>query len=66
MKIINVEEGSMVVEVLGFEVQDNEYFVKLKTHERYRVGAQRSENVYFKITLEDFSKSMRKNWKKLI
>jgi hypothetical protein len=55
MRIINIEEGSMILEVIGFDNQDGDFFVNLQTGD-----------AKIRISFEDFSKSMRKKWKKLL
>jgi len=55
MSIINIEEGSMIVEIIGFHNQGDNFFVDLQT-----------DDTKFRMSFEDFSVSMRKNWKKLL
>jgi hypothetical protein len=50
-----MEEGGIIVEILGFENINGNFYVNLKTL-----------NTEFKISFSDFSKSMRKKWKKLL
>ena len=54
MRIINKEEGFFIVEIVGFEVIDSEFYIKMKNSE-----------TEFYISSNDFIKSMSKKWKKI-